>query len=112
MLPLSVTRMDPPLLNTGPVAPWEIVCGDGAQAARAAPGVASAASARSEAPASSADRERRQGVELVAMDRENSEVTTLRAAEAREFIPESPLHDASQFPPRHRKRYRNFLSSQ
>ena len=71
MLPPPVTRMDPPLLKTGPVTPVEIVCGDGAQAARDAPGVASAASATSEAPASSADRESRPGVELVAMDREN-----------------------------------------
>jgi hypothetical protein len=98
MLPTQVTRIDPPLLKTGPVLGVEIVCVDGVQTAHAAPGSPSAASAASEAPASSADRQSRPGLELDAMDCENSDVRTLRAAEAREFIPESPVQDAPQFP--------------
>ena len=107
MLPPPVIRMDPPLLKTGPVTPVEIVCGDGAQAARDAPGVASAASATSEAPASSADRESRPGVELVAMD---CEVRNPLAAEAREFIPEIPFARRPQSD--WTTHYRSFLSSQ
>jgi hypothetical protein len=98
MLPALVTRIDPPLLRTGPVTGVEIVCVDGVQAAEASPGSPSAERAASEAPASSADRESLPGFEPVSMDRENSDVTTLRAADARAFIPESPLNDAPQFP--------------
>jgi hypothetical protein len=98
-LPPPVTRIDPPLLKTGPVSGVEIVCVDGVQAAHAAPGSPSAAIAASEAPASSADRERRPGFELVAMDCKNPDANTLRAAEVRAFIPEVPLHEAPQFPP-------------
>jgi hypothetical protein len=83
MLPAPVTRIDPPLLKTGPVTPVEIVCGDGAQAAEAAPGSPSAASAANEAPASSADREIPLGLGLVTADWTNFGWQFRRAADAR-----------------------------
>ena len=49
MLPPPVTRIDPPLLRTGPVTPVEMVCVDRVQAAHAAPGSPTVTSAASEA---------------------------------------------------------------
>jgi hypothetical protein len=57
MLPLPVTVMAPPLLKIGPDIGVAMVWSDGTQAARATPAAVSAASAKAEAPASSAARE-------------------------------------------------------
>ncbi len=57
MLPLPVTVIAPPLLSTGPEVGVSMIWSDGTQAARATPDTPSAASAKAEAPASSAARE-------------------------------------------------------
>jgi hypothetical protein len=57
MLPLPVTVMGPPLLEIGPEVGVAMIWGDGRQPARATPGAPSAASAKADAPASSAARE-------------------------------------------------------
>src|SRR5580698_7016409 len=58
MLPFVVTVIAPPLLMIGPVTGSEMVWVDPVQAARAAPGAPSAASAMSKAPGRRPARER------------------------------------------------------
>jgi hypothetical protein len=57
MIPLLRTSIEPPVLEIGPETVVEIVWSRSLQAARAAPGSPSAASAKAEAPASSVARE-------------------------------------------------------
>ncbi len=56
MLPLPVTVMAPPLLEIGPETGVAMIWGDGTQSARATPDAPSVASAKADAPASSAAR--------------------------------------------------------